>query len=75
MKKQLVMFLNLFFLSVFVKEENTNFIPLDNISNVICMENLIINDVDVSERLDKIDINKSPGPDRIHPRILNEVRN
>jgi len=39
------------------------------------MENLIINDVNVIGRIIKIDINKSPGPDEIYPRILYEVRN
>ena len=55
---------------MFVKEENTNFIHLDNISNVISMENLIINDFDLLKRLHKIDFNKSPEPGGIHPRIL-----
>ena len=39
------------------------------------MENLIINDFDALKRLDKIDINTSPGPDGIHPRFQHEVRN
>jgi len=60
---------------MFVKEENVNFIPLDNILNIPSMDSLIINEVDVLNRLDKININKSPGPDSIHPRILYEVRN
>ena len=67
--------LNSFFSSVFVKEGNTNFTHLDNIPNAIPMENLIINEIDVLKRLDKLDINKSPGLDGIHARILYEVRN
>ena len=67
--------LNSFLSSVFVREENTTVINLDNISNVISMENIIIDDVDVLNRLDKIDVNKSPGSAGIHPRILYEVRN
>ena len=35
----------------------------------------IIYEIDVLKRLDKLDINKSPGPDGIHPRIPYEVRN
>lgn len=66
--------LNSFFSSVFVKEDNTNFTQLDNIPAAIPMENLIINEIDVLKRLDKLDKNKSPGPDGIHPRILFEVR-
>ena len=38
------------------------------------MENLIINEIEVLKRLDILDINKSPGPDGIRPRILYEVR-
>ena len=60
---------------MFVKEENTNFIHLNNNANVKSMENLIINDFDALKRLDKIDINTSPGPDGIHPRFQHEVRN
>ena len=59
---------------MFVKEENTNFTPLENVSNDISMENLVINELDIIKRLDKIDVNKSPGPDGIHPRILHEAR-
>jgi len=61
---------------VFVKEENTIFTPLENVSNVISMENLVINELDrpILKRLHKIDINESPGPDGIHQRILYDVR-
>jgi len=38
------------------------------------MENLVIRELDILKRLDKIDINKFPGPDGIHPRILYDVR-
>jgi len=66
--------LNSFFSSVFVKEENTNFTPHENVKNVISMEKLVINELDILKRLDKIDNNKSPGPDGIHSRILYEER-
>jgi hypothetical protein len=66
--------LNSFFSSVFVKEENTNFSRLDNIPIATPMEHLIINEFEVLKKLVKVDINKSPGPDGIHPRILYEVR-
>jgi len=62
--------LNSFSSSVFVKEENTNFTPLEHLSNVISMKKQVINELDILKRIDKIDINKSPGPDGIHPRIL-----
>jgi len=53
---------NSFFSTIFVKEENTNFTPLENVSIVIPMENLVINELDIIKRLDKLDINKAPGP-------------
>jgi len=59
---------------VFVKEENISFTPLENVTNVISLEKLVMNELDILKRLDKIDINKSPGPDGIHPRISYEVR-
>jgi len=36
---------------------------LENVSNIISMENLVKNEFDILKKLDKIDINKSPGPD------------
>jgi len=62
--------LHLNFGPVFIKEDNTNFTPLENVTNVISVKKLVKNELDILKRLDKIDINKSPGPDRIHPRIL-----
>ena len=38
------------------------------------MSNLIITDVMVLNKLSKLKIDKSPGPDLIHPRILKEIR-
>jgi hypothetical protein len=32
--------------------ENTYFIPLENVSNALSMENLIINDVDILKKFD-----------------------
>jgi len=39
------------------------------------MEFPIINEEDILNRLKQININKSPGHDGLHPRILYEVRN
>jgi len=66
--------LNSFFSSVFVKEDNTNFTPLQNLSNVLSMGNLVIYELDILKNWDTTVINKSPGLDGIHPRILYEVR-
>ena len=39
------------------------------------MDALVTSETDLLNRLNKLDINKSPGPDGLHPRILFEVRN
>ena len=39
------------------------------------MDALVTSETDILNRLNKLDINKSPGPDGLHPRILFEVRN
>jgi len=38
------------------------------------MEGLTITEEDVLKKLEKIQVNKSPGPDQIYPRVLMEVR-
>ena len=66
--------LNSFFTSVFTTEQNENFENLDlNIKNNR-MEELLIDENDVKIKLNKLKIDKSPGPDTLHPRILYEVR-
>jgi len=67
--------LNNFFTSVFVKEDNTEFTHLNSIPNIPNMDILVIDEEDILDRLSKININKSAGPDGLHPRILYEVRN
>ena len=37
------------------------------------MEGLGITEVSVKDKFDKLNINKSCGPDRIHPRLLREL--
>ena len=39
------------------------------------MDALVTSETDILNRLNKLDINKSLGPDGLHPRILFEVRN
>ena len=64
--------LNDFFSSVFIKEDQTN-IPnvRDECSNV--MENIVISQEMVKERLQNLKGHKTQGPDGIHPRILKEA--
>ena len=64
--------LSKYFASVFTKEPEGE--PLD--IQEICDNKLEDCDLDadmVKERLSKINIAKSPGPDRIHPRVLREL--
>ena len=37
------------------------------------MSELLIDEIDIKIRLDKLKIDKSPGPDSLHPRILREL--
>ena len=66
--------LNAYFSSVFVKEDNTDFDHLKICSNTTPMEELIIDVEDILKRLNTINVNKSSGPDEIHPRVLYEAR-
>lgn len=65
--------LNNYFASVFNEEESnstTNItISLPNVD----MENISIIEDDIKKRLDLLNVNKSPGPDALHPRILKEI--
>ena len=64
--------LNNYFSSVFTKEDTDN-IPIfkSQCDNVI--ENFNINSSDMAKALKSLKINKSPGPDGIHPRLLKEL--
>ena len=59
-----------FFSSTFTKEEVT-FDNNKNISSV--MEDIKITVEDVREKLNGLNICKSPGPDGVHPRMLKEL--
>ena len=66
--------LNDFFSSVFVQESKDNIPTFDkevenNLSNIQITENDMLN------VLKSLNVNKSPGPDGIHPKILRELCN
>ena len=65
--------LNTFFSSVFTVEDMKN-IPEINLAKNFSEElkDIIFNEDDVSKMLCKIKLNKSPGPDMIHPNVLKE---
>ncbi|CAJ0939657.1 unnamed protein product [Ranitomeya imitator] len=66
--------LNTFFSTVFTAEnEMLGEIPRNNENPILRVTNLT--QEEVRNRLNKIKIDKSPGPDGIHPRVLRELSN
>ena len=63
-----------YFSSVFTSESDIhNMPPFDERVYDTPLENIIIDKKMVQEKLEKLKINKSPGPDKIHPRVLNNA--
>ena len=69
--------LNDYFSSVFTKE-NLNRVPqateVFKGTHKEFLESIFINEDLVKKKLDKLDTNKSQGPDEIHPKLLYELR-
>jgi hypothetical protein len=70
-------FINNYFSTVFVKENNSN-APQINPHPVYQdnepLSSINITETQVLEKLQNLKINKSPGPDGIHPKLLYELR-
>ena len=69
--------LNTFFASVFTTEDTSD-IPVPSeiqINNENFLNSINITENDVSKCIDKLKLNKSPGPDTICPRVLKEAKN
>ena len=64
--------LNSFFSSVFVNESNDP-VPDFSTKSSSTINNIIITEENMLSVLKKLNISKSPGPDKIHPRILREL--
>ena len=64
-----------FFSSVFCNESADYFESLPDIYCNKPMDTIQISTDDITKRLANLNINKSSGPDNLHPRILYEVRN
>jgi hypothetical protein len=63
-----------FFSSVFTKEDGD---PIDNIKVHPCkkpMSDIVFTEEGILLKLKKLRLDKSPGLDGIHPRVLNEIR-
>ena len=64
-----------YFASVFTVEDNRNERPVPSQRQVAaCLFSIDIKEDDVMRVIDKLKICKSPGPDKIYPRILREVK-
>ena len=67
--------LNDFFSSVLTTEDTSNIpnILPSNRSNGKFVTNLVIEESQVKEKLSNLNPNKSPGPDKLYPRVLKEL--
>ena len=68
---------NNYFSSVFTKEDLHNIpIPTNLFNDLECnsLHEIFISEKMVLEKLEKLNINKSQGPDEIHPKLLYELR-
>jgi len=63
-----------YFSSVFMHEPPTDNLTCENNYMSCDMSEFCTSEKDILEKLNHINVNKSPGPDLIHPRILFEAR-
>ena len=63
-----------FFSSVFCNETDDNFEPIRDRTCFQECTPVIVMEEDVLARLNRLNINKSEGPDLIHPRVIYEIR-
>ena len=67
--------LNEFFASVFTAEDLGQIPQPGQPPLTKELSQIMVNKDDVLDQIDKLIINKSPGPDGIHPRVIKELRN
>ncbi len=65
--------LNEFFSSVFTKEDMERFPTFEERQVTSILENVNFTEEDVKKKLDKLKVDKSPGPDNLSPRVLKEL--
>jgi len=63
-----------YFSSVFTKENQIDYDIQDINTEYLSNLNINFTETKILEKLNKLNITKSPGPDRLHPRLLYEVR-
>ena len=66
-------FLTIFFSSVFTLEDDSEIPSCEGISSNKIFEKININVGDVMNILKSLNVNKSCGPDGVHPRVLKEL--
>ena len=76
-EEELTTILNSFFASVFTAEDLSDIpeVPAVLLNNNKVLRNITVTEGDVSKCIDKLKVNKSPGPDTISPRIFKEGKN
>ena len=65
--------LNKYFASVYTEEPNGEIPTIPMLRSLVNQEGIIITENAVKKLLSELDANKSPGPDGIHPRFINEL--
>ena len=76
-EEEITTILNTFFASVFTAEDLSDIpeVPSVPLNNNNILRDIIVTEGDVSKCIEKLKVNKSPGPDTISPRILKEAKN
>ena len=65
--------LNSYFCSVFTKEKLDILPEILDLQNINILQNIELNNVLVTKKLENLNVNKSMGPDELHPRVLKEL--
>ena len=73
-ENEMATILNNFFASVFTDEDCSTFQPSEQQLTLNQLNQIEINESDVVRVIDKLPVNKTPGPDKISPRIIREVK-
>ena len=63
-----------YFISVFTVENSNEMPNIINISQVTILE-IKLTKLDVNKRLHKLNVSKSPGPDKLHLKVIRECAN
>ena len=64
-----------YFANIYTSESNLNYLELPQVMPNNFMPEILLTESEVAVKLSQLKIDKSPGPDLLHPRILYETRN